>query len=158
MTTAHKVAIITLANGQTTIVDFTELRLQRVQFGGMVFRHDEIQAIEIKDPTTEDEQEPTIHALLIAIILRYQQEREELQTQVFTLRNALEVYSDLNKYYDRYGHTEIDTDVATEALNATASHATHCYTGRDGECNWSECPQKRDYQKMCPLHTEDEEL
>jgi len=97
MTTAHKVAIITLANGQTTIVDFTELRLQRVQFGGMVFRHDEIQAIEIKDPTTEDEQEPTIHALLIAIILRYQQEREELQTQVFTLRNALEVYSDLNK-------------------------------------------------------------
>lgn len=26
----------------------------------------------------------------------------------------------------------------------------HCRSGRDGECNWDECPQKANYQSYCP--------
>jgi hypothetical protein len=29
--------------------------------------------------------------------------------------------------------------------------ATCCHAGKDGECNWTWCPQRRDYRGHCPL-------
>jgi len=31
-----------------------------------------------------------------------------------------------------------------------------CHAGGDGECNWQECPQKRDYKSYCPLAGQDD--
>lgn len=32
-----------------------------------------------------------------------------------------------------------------------------CQAGKDGECNWTGCPQKRDYKPWCPLAGEHDE-
>jgi len=33
----------------------------------------------------------------------------------------------------------------------------HCHAGKDGDCNWPQCPQLKDYQQYCPLAKADEE-
>ena len=32
-----------------------------------------------------------------------------------------------------------------------------CHAGSDGDCNWSECPQLKNYKVICPLHKNYEE-
>ena len=33
---------------------------------------------------------------------------------------------------------------------------TRCQADSDGDCNWSECPQAKDYQSYCPIAAENE--
>lgn len=28
----------------------------------------------------------------------------------------------------------------------------HCHAGKDGDCNWIDCPQTANYQSICPLY------
>jgi hypothetical protein len=81
---------------------------------------------------------------------------QSLESEVRFLRSALTIYAEPNIYYSIFGHTELDPTLAQSIL-ATNRDAIHCHAGRDGECNWPECPQKRNYQHICPLYVEDPE-
>ena len=41
---------------------------------------------------------------------------------------------------------------ALELINSLGCHA-----GSDGDCDWSECPQLKNYKVICPLHKNYEE-
>jgi len=43
----------------------------------------------------------------------------------------------------------------SDALELTNSFG--CHAGSDGDCEWSECPQLKNYKVICPLHKNYEE-
>lgn len=44
--------------------------------------------------------------------------------------------------------------------NPQPDDPVRCQAGTDGDCNWKDCPQKKEYQRVCPLYVnlEREEL
>jgi len=40
-------------------------------------------------------------------------------------------------------------------MNPTTPDHPHCHAGKDGHCNWGDCPQeannRANYQEYCPL-------
>lgn len=69
---------------------------------------------------------------------------------------------------ERHVHLELDEEPLTQAEEARraapvpAAPAPFCHSGRDGDCDWSECPQNRDAEpdttgRSCPLFPWDDD-
>lgn len=54
--------------------------------------------------------------------------------------------------------TDEDVFISTTIADALELiNSFGCHAGSDGDCNWSECPQLKNYKVICPLHKNYEE-
>jgi hypothetical protein len=73
-------------------------------------------------------------------------------TVATTVRDALHNVRDiimLNASGDTHVRKGDVLRTITDAVNGQA--VAGCHAGRDGECTWAQCPQKRNYRRHCPL-------
>ncbi len=54
--------------------------------------------------------------------------------------------------------TDEDVFISTTIADALELiNSLGCHAGSDGDCDWSECPQLKNYKVICPLHKNYEE-
>ena len=54
--------------------------------------------------------------------------------------------------------TDEDVMISTTLADAMdLINSIRCHAGKDGDCNWTNCPQLKKYNPICPLHKNDEE-